>query len=88
MGSLAADDTTEDDHGIVTVIKCHLMGSVDQFEGTGNGLHVNVLRQGTVFLKCRDTAFEQRARNLWIPLGHDDAEDHVRRVGDRCDIVV
>ena len=88
VGRLAADDAAEDDHGVVAVVEGHLTGAVDELEGAGHRLHVDVLWQGTMLLEGGDAAFEEGSRDLGIPLGHDHAEDHVRRIGHLREVVV
>ena len=86
--SLAPDDAAQDDHGVVAVVKGHLVGTIDQLKAAGHGLHVNVLGQCTMLLEGADTAFEHRSGDVGIPVGHDDAEDHVRGIGHVTGVVV
>ena len=87
VGCLATDNAAQHDDGIVAVVECHLTGTVDKFERTGYRLDMDVLGQCAVLFQCADTAFEQGARNLRVPLSHDDAENHVRGIGNLCRVV-
>ena len=88
VGCLATDDGAEDDDSVVAVVECHLVGAVDELEGAGYGLHVDVLRQGPVLLEGAHAALQQCSGNLGIPLSHDDAENHVGGIGDFREVVV
>ena len=88
MRCLATNNGTEDDNGIVTVVERHLVSTVDQLEASRNGLHMDVLRQGAMLLKRRDTTIEQSPRNLRIPFSHNDTENHIRCIGHFRNVVV
>ena len=88
MRSLTADDTAEDDDSIITVVEGHLAGTVNQFERTWHGFHMYILRQSAVLLECINTPLKQGACDFRIPLSNNDAEDHVRCIGDFREVVV
>ena len=44
MRCLSTDDAAEDDNGIITVVECHLVSTVDEFKRTRYGLHMDILR--------------------------------------------
>ena len=77
MRRLTTNHGTQDDHGIVTIVERHLVSPIDQFKGTGNGLHMDILRQSAMLLEGVDTTLEKGTCNLRIPLSHDHTEDHV-----------
>ena len=85
---LATDDAAEDDDGIVTIVERHLMRTVNQLERARNGLYVDVLRQRTVLFERGDAAIEQRTSDFGIPLRHDHAEYHIRRIGHSRKVVI
>ena len=88
MGCLATDDAAEDDDGVVAVVEGHLVCTVDELEGARDGLDVDILGQCAVTLEGGDAAVEECAGDVTVPLGDDDAEDHVRRVGNLGDVVL
>ena len=88
MRCLTTNHAAENDHGVVTVVERHLVSTVDQFKRTGNGLHVDILGQGTVLLKRGNAAVEQRPGNLGIPLGDNHTEGHIRCVGHLLCIIL
>ena len=69
VGRLATNDRAEDDDSIVAVVERHLVSTIDEFEGAGNSLHMDVLRQRTMTLQGRNAAVEQRPSNFGVPLG-------------------
>ena len=88
VGRLTTDNTSQDDHSIVAVVERHLVGTVDQLERAGNGLHMDILGQGSVLLEGGYTAIEQGACDLRIPLGHHHTERHVRCIGHGVEVVI
>ena len=41
-----------------------------------------------MFLKSGNTTIEKSPGNLWIPLSYNNAESHVRRIGNSIEVVV
>ena len=77
------DNTSQHDNCIVTIVQCHLTGSVNQLERTGNRLYVNVLRQSAMLFKSRDTAVKQCSCDFRIPFSHHNAENQAELYSDR-----
>ncbi len=88
MGRFATDDAAEDNHGVVTSVQAHLVGSVDELKAARNGLYVDVFGQRAVLFERGDGSFEQGSRDFRIPFRHHDAEAHVAGVGHLRKVVV
>ena len=88
MGCLAADDAAEDDDGVIAVVESHLKSSIDELEGAGNSLHMDVLGQRAMLLEGAAATLKQGSGDFGVPLADDDAENHVRRIRHSGNVIL
>lgn len=88
MGSFSTDDASEDDDGVVASVEHHLMGAVDKFKATGDGLHVDILGEGSMLLECAHAAAEECSGYLRVPFSNNNPEAHVTGIGNVVGIVI
>ena len=80
--SLTANNASQDDNGIKSIILAHLLCTINELKTTWNMLDVDVLRQCSMLLERVHRALKQSPSNLVVPISNHDTEVHIACVRD------